>query len=159
MRKPNAMLKLRQGALLRRHIIAVLTSQCVLLSWRGAIATSTGFTTCLPNIAQISSHSCKSPRTPPSLLHPRPIQPSNGLFQSPQPQPPGPPTPGRSLAARGPPQCRLGSRRPAQPCRVRCRGAGGGGEVTPFDRRTRWPDSLPGTESKEKNRTSTGGPP
>ena len=52
------MLKLRQGALLRRHIIAVLTSQCVLLSWRGAIATSTGFTTCLPNIAQISSHSC-----------------------------------------------------------------------------------------------------
>ena len=99
------------------------------------------------------------PGVPPSRPYPRPMQPSNGLFQSPQPQPPGPPTPGRSLAARGPPQCRLGSRRPAQPCRVRCRGAGGGGEVTPRNRRTRWPDSLPGTEPRKKNRMRLGGPP
>ena len=44
------------------------------------------------------------------------IQPSNGRFYSLQPPPPGPATPGGSLAARGRPQCRSGSRAPAHPC-------------------------------------------
>ena len=55
------------------------------------------------------------------------IQPSNGRFYSLQPPPPGPATPGGSLAARGRPQCRSGPRAPAHP------GGGGGGgqeEVT-----------------------------
>ena len=49
------------------------------------------------------------------------IQPSNGRFYSLQPPPPGPATPGGSLAARGRPQCRPGPRAPAHP------GGGGGG--------------------------------
>ena len=32
------------------------------------------------------------------------------------------------------PQCRFGSRRPAQPCHLLCCEAGGGGEVTPLYR-------------------------
>ena len=51
------------------------------------------------------------------------IQPSNGRFYSPQPPPPGPATPGGSLAARGRPQCRSGPRAPAHP-----RGGGGGAQ-------------------------------
>ena len=46
----------------------------------------------------------------------QPIQPSNGRFYSLQPPPPGPATPGGSLAARGRPQCRSGPRAPAHPC-------------------------------------------
>ena len=54
----------------------------------------------------------------------QPIQPSNGRFYSLQPPPPGPATPGGSLAARGRPQCRSGPRAPAHPCAGR-RGPGG----------------------------------
>ena len=50
------------------------------------------------------------------VCRPQPIQPSNGRFYSLQPPPPGPATPGGSLAARGRPQCRSGSRAPAHPC-------------------------------------------
>ena len=60
-------------------------------------------------------------RTLHPVCRPQPIQPSNGRFYSPQPPPPGPATPGGSLAARGRPQCRSGPRAPAHP------GGGGGG--------------------------------
>ena len=61
------------------------------------------------------------------VFRPQPIQPSNGRFYSLQPPPPGPATQGGSLAARGPPQGRSGSRAPAHPCAA---GRGGQGEVT-----------------------------
>ena len=57
-----------------------------------------------------------------------PFSPSNGRFYSLQPPPPGPATQGGSLAARGPPQGRSGSRAPAHPCAA---GRGGQDEVTP----------------------------
>ena len=60
-------------------------------------------------------------RTLHPVCRPQPIQPSNGRFYSLQPPPPGPATPGGSLAARGRPQCRPGPRAPAHP------GGGGGG--------------------------------
>ena len=56
-----------------------------------------------------------------------PFSPSNGRFYSLQPPPPGPATQGGSLAARGPPQGRSGSRAPAHPCAA---GRGGQDEVT-----------------------------
>ena len=62
------------------------------------------------------------------------IQPSNGRFYSLQPPPPGPATPGGSLAARGRPQCRPGPRAPAHP------GGGGGGAQEQVQGATsRWP--------------------
>ena len=66
-------------------------------------------------------------RTLHPVCRPQPIQPSNGRFYSLQPPPPGPATQGGSLAARGPPQGRSGSRAPAHPCAA---GRGGQDEVT-----------------------------
>ena len=62
------------------------------------------------------SHRVSVPCTLHPVCRPQPIQPSNGRFYSLQPPPPGPATQGGSLAARGPPQGRSGSRAPAHPC-------------------------------------------
>ena len=87
----------------------------------GAVASADGSRR--PSISYIAFFFLRVSGSSSQYFPPSPIPPSNRRFYSLQPPPPGPPAPGGYLGARSVPQCRFGSRRPAQPCAAR-RGGG-----------------------------------